>query len=586
MPMLVNANALQIPLADQSVHCVVTSPPYWALRDYGTPGQLGLEPLHDCLGWATSDNCGACYVCHMRAVFAEVWRVLRDDGTLWLNLGDSYNGSGGAGGDYNPGGLKAGQPKYPGHRGAGLKVKDLVGIPWRVAFALQADGWYLRSDIIWAKPNPMPESVTDRPTKAHEYLFLFSKSPKYYYDAHAIRENGEGTYNKGGFRNGGEGKYIHDGSFLNSGEGIAKAGIVQRPNVKNKPLVLSQNFGFQEPSSEHSFLPPSVDALPAGDFFSISVCLAASILDGAQTQNNFSLLALNPEIRQQNLYNLTRGLVVSNPIARVAASEASRFSNGDISAKDFLHQLYRLWITLPEGDNLKEAWRVIFGISMPVVNPDGDGSIRVNNSGEISESEFVHSEQYTIEDTYSQTTRNRRTVWTIATAPYSGAHFATYPPALVEPCIKAGTSERGVCPKCGKPWKRVVERGYRAPAQEDVIAEMIAKGVPRQKANLYGNPTRDPKLYAANPDKFLGWQPTCTCDAGDPVPAICLDPFNGAATTGLVCQQLGRRYVGLDLSPEYLKLSRERLGMNAWDEWTNGKRAGAADLGPLFGGAA
>lgn len=175
-PLLLNANSLHIPLASQSVQMVATSPPYYSLRDYGVEGQIGQETTP------------AAYVENLVNVFREVWRVLKADGVLWLNLGDSYNGSGGAGGDYAPGGLKDGQPKYKGARVDGLKPKDLIGIPWRVAFALQADGWYLRSDVIWSKPNPMPESVTDRPTKAHEYVFLLSKSQKYFYDADAIKE--------------------------------------------------------------------------------------------------------------------------------------------------------------------------------------------------------------------------------------------------------------------------------------------------------------------------------------------------------------------------------------------------------------
>jgi DNA modification methylase len=159
------------------VQTCVTSPPYYGLRDYGHEGQIGLEETPDA------------YVAKLVEVFREVKRLLRDDGTLWLNLGDSYNGSGGAGGDYGVGGLKEGQPKYPGRNIAALKPKDLIGIPWSVAFALRADGWYLRSDIIWHKPNPMPESVTDRPTKAHEYIFLLSKAREYFYDADAIKEN-------------------------------------------------------------------------------------------------------------------------------------------------------------------------------------------------------------------------------------------------------------------------------------------------------------------------------------------------------------------------------------------------------------
>lgn len=169
-------------LADGSVRCCVTSPPYWGLRDYGHAGQLGLE--------ATPDA----YVTKMVAVFREVRRVLADDGTLWLNLGDSY-GSPSAGrndgnhrADGRPGGMSYKATGTVKHVSDTVLPKQLVGIPWRVAFALQADGWWLRSDIIWAKPNPMPESVTDRPTKAHEYLFLLAKADRYYYDQDAIAE--------------------------------------------------------------------------------------------------------------------------------------------------------------------------------------------------------------------------------------------------------------------------------------------------------------------------------------------------------------------------------------------------------------
>jgi DNA modification methylase len=170
-------------MPDESVHCVVTSPPYFGLRDYGVAGQIGLEPTP------------AAFIDEMVAVFAEVRRALRSDGTIWLNLGDSYAGGGGfcptapstatsKSGKYG----SAGAAMKSVGKVAGVKTKDLIGIPWRVAFALQADGWYLRQDIIWSKPNPMPESVRDRCTKAHEYLFLLSKSERYYYDADAIKE--------------------------------------------------------------------------------------------------------------------------------------------------------------------------------------------------------------------------------------------------------------------------------------------------------------------------------------------------------------------------------------------------------------
>jgi DNA modification methylase len=189
LAMILRADARYIPLIDGCVQTVVTSPPYWGLRDYGVSGQIGLEPTPES------------YVATMVGVFREVRRVLRDDGTVWLNLGDSYAGSGkGWGGgsiSENSGHLEKmggnGTAKQAGINSGlvppGLKAKDLCGIPWRVAFALQADGWYLRSDIIWAKPNPMPESVTDRPTRSHEYIFLLSKSERYFYDADAIAED-------------------------------------------------------------------------------------------------------------------------------------------------------------------------------------------------------------------------------------------------------------------------------------------------------------------------------------------------------------------------------------------------------------
>lgn len=170
----------------QSVDCCVTSPPYWGLRDYGSTGQIGLE--------ADLDE----YVEHLVEVFRGVRRVLREDGTLWLNLGDSYAGArGGAQGANGQCADRSAARQRVRERGAtrtasGIKPKDLCGIPWEVAFALRADGWWLRSDIIWHKPNPTPESVTDRPTKAHEYLFLLAKSACYYYDHAAMKEAATG----------------------------------------------------------------------------------------------------------------------------------------------------------------------------------------------------------------------------------------------------------------------------------------------------------------------------------------------------------------------------------------------------------
>lgn len=168
-------------IADNSVQCVVTSPPYWGLRDYGADGQIGLE------------ESPSVFIEQLCKVFDEVWRVLKDDGTLWVNLGDSYAGSGkGSPGNFGKhapsGSARHLEHKHSGIVPEGLKPKDLVGIPWRFAFAMQDRGWYLRQDIIWHKPNPMPESVTDRCTKAHEYIFLLTKKPKYYFDNQSIKE--------------------------------------------------------------------------------------------------------------------------------------------------------------------------------------------------------------------------------------------------------------------------------------------------------------------------------------------------------------------------------------------------------------
>jgi DNA modification methylase len=232
--MLINANALAIPLANKCVHTIVTSPPYYGLRDYGTAkweggnpecdhkektarndgGRVNTSGFH---GSAKDDSdkgemnyrnvcprCGAIrideqiglevtpdeYIANLVEVFRECKRILRDDGTLWVNIGDSYCGTGDKGDWVDPkyADGRNGQKVALNKKIDGLKPKDLIGIPWMLAFALRADGWYLRQDIIWAKPNPMPESVKDRCTKSHEYIFLLSKSAKYYYDNEAVKE--------------------------------------------------------------------------------------------------------------------------------------------------------------------------------------------------------------------------------------------------------------------------------------------------------------------------------------------------------------------------------------------------------------
>ena len=217
-------------LPDASAQTCVTSPPYFGLRDYGVDGQIGLEP--------TPDE----FVASLVTVFREVRRVLRDDGTLWLNLGDSYARTGGTDRKV-PETARVGSTRNTmtqmGDRTSkapsGLKDKDLIGVPWRVAFALQADGWYLRQDIIWHKPNPMPESVRDRCTKAHEYIFLLSKSPRYYFDSEAIKEPASAPPKKCGPKN--------DASRNDSGRTGIVRGDGETRNRRSVWTVSTKPFG-------------------------------------------------------------------------------------------------------------------------------------------------------------------------------------------------------------------------------------------------------------------------------------------------------------------------------------------------------
>ena len=401
-------------LPDCSVHCCVTSPPYFGLRDYGCAGQIGLESTPDA------------YVAELVAVFREVRRVLRDDGTLWLNLGDSYAGyHGNKNAAYdaapsNKGGYFENQRKtLVNHNG--IKNKDLIGIPWRVAFALQADGWYLRQDIIWHKPNPMPESVRDRCTKAHEYIFLLSKSPRYYFDHEAIKED-------------------------------AKTNDSRRPYTSK----------------------------------------GAKDLDG------------------------------------------------------------------------RAEWK----------------SGQQRDSGDF-------------------TKRNRRSVWTVTTKPFKGAHFATFPPDLIEPCIRAG------CPPAGKrcdcdeiissptgsgevydPSMETGRAGMNRPRRDGEGTRPITKREQRWNAEEMKKSAHIDEMreicgaafdHYIRTDKsgarplpesirqdFLGrgWitdAPPCIHPV-EPAGTV-LDPFGGSGTTGEVAASEGRKAILIELNPQYVKLAQGRSGL-------------------------
>jgi DNA modification methylase len=473
-------------LPDESVHCVVTSPPYWGLRDYAVPASVwgGLEGCSHVWGpeslrggpgggqGATSQRegrssaeiqgrrgdslgqwCQLCqawrgalgleptpflYVEHLVAVFREARRVLRSDGTLWLNLGDSYaTGTGDVGRHRDEKRRDNGRPFVNG-RGepqsvptkntvgpmtqpnrmpiAGLKPKDLIMMPARVALALQADGWYLRQDIIWSKPNPMPESVRDRCTKAHEYLFLLAKGESYYYDADAIAE-------------------------------------------------------------------PAVRALEA---------------KYDDSQNGLS-------------------------------SSESHAGQGSSTRK----------FRLPSSGNLARKPASARGVPI-----DTGGSSAGAVAGSIP---------------WEGISRNKRSVWTVPSKPFKEAHFATFPPALIEPCILAGCPAQ-VCAVCRAPWIRRVELGE--PDKVTTRGQQAWTAETGQRDNSGGLPHRDRRTE--------GFSPSCDCSA-QAVGGTVLDPFGGAGTTGLVADRLQRDAILLELNPEYVAMAERRI-----------RHAGMHETRPLF----
>lgn len=440
---LLQGNCLEIlkTLQAESIDCCVTSPPYYGLRDYGNEpyiwggdskcthewgdnnfcrkrGSIGDKSTFEggtanqkCQGIGIDQGqfcqlCGAwrgslgleptpeLYVEHLVMIFREVRRTLKKTGTLWMNLGDSYNGSGGEHKhDKGQSGLTNNRDKVgwvAGRNLTNLKPKDLIGIPWMSAFALRADGWWLRQDIIWAKGcsgvysggSVMPESVRDRFTTAHEYLFLLSKSAKYYFDQEAIKEK----------------------SIM-------------------KPQILHGKIAYEPPGAgEHR--------------------------KGTQY--------LREEVGQ----DCTDG------------------------------------------------------------------------------------------------TRNRRSVWTINPEPTKEAHFATFPTALIVPCIKAGCPGK-CCPKCDAPWERVVERkiGQSKECPKTQLAHEArgGTGIPTGTIGKSGGGRINGYTQT------IGFSPTCNCNEQETIPGTVLDPFLGSGTTAMVSRQLGRNCIGIELNPEYLKIAKRRI---------------------------
>ena len=430
--MIVVGDCLQVLAAmqPQSVHCVITSPPYWGLRSYqGDPGMIGLEP--------TLEE----HIERLVEVFRQVRRVLRSDGTLWLNYGDAYQN------------------------------KQLLMMPARVALALQSDGWQLSSEIVWHKPNPMPESVTKRPTSSHEKLFLFAKSGKPTYWLH---EDGRGSRTKP----------EPDYRWITDEE----TGESKRRNKWRGRDYFYDAEAVRTPSNGYTKMPDGWDTGPGG-----------------------------------------HGTVHRDGREKGRKADKQR-------GHDCPHQGF---------DN---DW-------------NGRAKAEQQTSG-----------------------ANLRNVWRIPVHAYKGAHFATFPPALVEPCIKAGTSAKGVCGACGAPWVRQVERvaGHSkdCPATEAAHYERGGTSPP------VGTVGRSGGSRVEGTTTTLGWHPSCTCHPDELTeaisegsdhpnsynmarylaekegwikPAVVLDPFGGAGTVALVAQRLGRKALCIEISPEYARMAQQRF---------------------------
>lgn len=684
-------------LPDACVQCVVTSPPYWGLRDYGVEGQIGLEP--------TPEE----HVEKMVEVFREVKRVLRDDGTLWLNYGDCYAGST-TGADRPPepghthedsGRVKTGQENKHRRPDAGLKPKDLVGMPWRIAFALQADGWYLRSDVIWclsggtwlyvkSQKGVMPMTVKDLARLDPSTVQLWNGAKwtnvkgMYKAEGHEspieiVLRSGErigctpghvwptarGNIRADDLRAGDVidsctlpdqaeaiphlppdmigyfvGTYLADGSRGKGGDVIQIAshscedvrfdilsdiaamyhGTCRMHktsengatiNIYSKVLagVIDTYIAGTSAKTKHL----KTAAWQRGNLFLRNVLWGYLRGDGHYDAvnrrwrigftRNYALerdlrtlcarlgysLTLTPSAatigdREFPAFKGEIRMVTSDhhnvkprtEIVAVRRSRARQFWDIEVEDEPHLFALASGVLThnskpnpMPESvtDRPTKSHEYVFLLSKrPRYFYDADAireahkepnrgngerdRVNYNTGGIIGRGRVGEYEEGV--RLYNPAGRNRRTVWEIATQPMPDAHFATFPEALVEPCIKAGTSARGACPKCGAPWRRVVD------LERSDVPRCNSKSAGRRDCN-YGDSDsttlRARKIVVRGGD----WQPSCTCGTEETVPCIVLDPFGGSGTVAKVARDLGRSSILIEINPEYVQIAKKRL---------------------------
>jgi DNA modification methylase len=623
-------------LPDASVQCVITSPPYFNLRDYGTADWSGGDAACDHLGApkrtqdgfneryfgkefesdkqgdlrqpyrSTCGKCGAVridrqigleptlseYIASLVAVFREVKRVLRDDGVVFLNLGDSYAGSWGNQGRKEERGTQRPingpmmQPlddRYPANgsntgaiRDPGLKPKDLMMVPARVAIALQDDGWYLRSEIIWAKPNPMPESVTDRPTSAHEKVYLLSKKPTYFYDADAIREENASpeqhehnqryakqydAYDSRAGATGQPGNVNNVGIHARPG----KAGRNKRnvwtistqpfsgwtPTVRRHPVALDaiDDDTWRRPSEGcqvHAWTGRS-DPIRVGDERATGVSIRTSDTYGgpgrAQPDGSAPTdLSLGGDWSDESS---------DSPLLPCAASatphstQSRRTDRDPATSPAYTPCVGMLTRTDDTSTQPASAAPHPGTPESSTSSDDSDGDPSPGTSGRTAHTSSGYRSFEACSCSYYRETTE------------SISHFATFPPKLVEPMILAGTSAKGCCPACGSPWVRVVERVDTGEVQRKGAGWDTGEGA---HGSFHRNGRAPVVEYApVTATQTTGWSPGCVCPAADPVPCTVLDPFGGAGTVALEADRLGRDAILIELNESYARMAEQRI---------------------------